>query len=66
MLLYMYVIAFSPISGRCLRVVPVMRSYPSAFVGRSLVILSLTSATVNFWMLIAGSVSELVRRGSSC
>ena len=33
MLLYMYVIAFSPISGRCLRAVPVMRSYPGAFIG---------------------------------
>ena len=53
MLLYTYVIADNPTSGNFLRISPVMRSYPGTFVERSLVIATLTSATVNFLELPA-------------
>jgi len=66
MLLYMYVIADNPTSGSFLRISPVMRSYPGAFVERSLLIATLTSATVNFSIGVAGSLVVPSGCGVSC
>ena len=52
----MYVIADNPTSDGLVRISPVMRSYPGAFVERSLLIATLTSETVNFLVVIAGSL----------
>jgi len=56
MLLYMYVIADNLTFGSFLRTSPVTRSYPGAFVERSLLITTLTSATVNFLIGVASSL----------
>jgi hypothetical protein len=52
----MYVIADNPTFGSFLRISPVMRSYPGAFVARSLLIATLPSVTVHFLIRIAGSL----------
>ena len=66
MLLYMYVTADNPTSGSFLRISPAMRSYPGAFVERSLVIATLTSGTVNFLIGVAGSLLVPSGCGVSC
>ena len=65
-LLYMYVIADNPTSGTFLRISPVMRSYPGAFVVRRWLIAALTSATVNFLIGVAGSLLVPSVCGVSC
>ena len=66
MLLYMYVLADNPTFGSFLRISPVMRSYPGAFVERSLLIATLTSETVNFLIGFAGSLFIPSGCGVSC
>ena len=62
----MYVIANNLTSGSFLRISPVMRSYPGAFVVCSLLIATLTSATVNFLIGVAGSLLVPSACGVSC
>ena len=56
MLLYIYVIADNPTSGSFLKISSVMRSYSGPFVERSLLITTLTTETVNFFIGIAGGL----------
>jgi hypothetical protein len=57
MLVKTYVRAEIPTCGNCLRISPVMRSYPGAFVERKRLIAALTSVTLKFLIADAGSTS---------
>ena len=59
MLLNMYKMADIPAVGNCLRISPVIRSYPGALVVCRRLIAALTSVAVKFLIGDAGSISRM-------